>query len=75
MNRWLLLIVGLLIAFGSYGQKITGIETKLITSDKEGQDGMYSSVQFDENGNVATLKTPWVKSYLPVNITSAEIFR
>lgn len=72
MNRWRLLIIGLLIAFGSSAQKITGIETKLITSDKEGQDGTYSSVQFDENGNVTTLKTPWVRSYLPVNITSAE---
>ncbi len=50
MNRWLLLIIGMSLIFSGYGQEIRRIETKLFTSNEEGQNDAFSSIDFDENG-------------------------
>ena len=63
----------MLLVISSYAQKIKRIETKLIASNEEGQNDLYNSADFDEDGKVATVKNSGGNVYLCDKAMSTEI--
>lgn len=74
MKRSLLLMLGFYSVQFCYGQKIQRIETKLITTDIEATDEVYSSIDFDENGKIIRVKEPKARGIMRAGLTENQPF-